>query len=55
MIAIIRTREDGRSKALCKLDIMNFTESQVRDRMEERGIKDDTFFICGFLIGELIG
>lgn len=48
MIAIIRTREDGRSKALCKLDIMNFTESQVRDRMEERGIKDDTFFICGF-------
>ncbi|HEN0128870.1 TPA: hypothetical protein U3Q82_001159 [Streptococcus agalactiae] len=48
MIAIVRTREGGRSKALCELDIMNFTESQVRDRMEERGIKDDTFFICGF-------
>lgn len=48
MIAIIRTRKDGRSKALCKLDIMNFTESQVRDRMEESGIKDDTFFYLWF-------
>lgn len=48
MIAIIRTREGCRSKALCELDIMNFTESQVRDRMEERGINDDTFFVCGF-------
>ncbi|HFH8018415.1 TPA: hypothetical protein ACIOJV_001342 [Streptococcus agalactiae] len=48
MIAIIRTREGGRSKALCELDIMKFTKSQVRNRMEERGINDDTFFIVGF-------
>lgn len=33
MIAIIRTREGGRSKALCELDIMKFTKSQVRNRM----------------------
>ncbi|MDV5976893.1 hypothetical protein [Streptococcus canis] len=48
MIAIIRTREKGRSQFLCELDIMQFTENQVRDRMIERGIKDDTFVICGF-------
>lgn len=27
---------------------MQFTENQVRDRMIERGIKDDAFFVCGF-------
>ncbi|ELY5748229.1 hypothetical protein RYR35_001473 [Streptococcus iniae] len=48
MIARIRTCEGGRSKALCELDIMQFTERQVRDRMEERGIRDDAFFVCGF-------
>ncbi|HEN9366478.1 TPA: hypothetical protein U9H59_001358 [Streptococcus agalactiae] len=48
MIAIIRTREKGRSQFLCELDIMQFTENQVRDRMIERGIKDGAFFICGF-------
>ncbi|MGT2888375.1 hypothetical protein ACVR0B_07230 [Streptococcus didelphis] len=48
MIATIRTRENGISQRLCELDIMQFTESQVRDRMEERGIRDDTFFVCGF-------
>ncbi|HEN0407603.1 TPA: hypothetical protein U5Y67_000094 [Streptococcus agalactiae] len=48
MIAIIRTHEKGRSQFLCELDIMQFTESQVRERMIERGIKDDAFFICGF-------
>lgn len=48
MIAIIRTHEKGRSQLLCELDIMQFTENQVRDRMIERGIKDDAFFVCGF-------
>lgn len=48
MIAIIRTHSRGNSQLLCELDIMQFTESQVRDRMYERGIKDDAFFICGF-------
>lgn len=48
MIAIIRTHEKGRSQFLCELDIMQFTESQVRERMIERGIRDDAFFICGF-------
>lgn len=48
MIAIIRTREKGRSQFLCELDIMQFTENQVRNRMIEKGIKDDAFFICGF-------
>lgn len=48
MIAIIRTHSRSNSQLLCELDIMQFTESQVRDRMYERGIKDDVFFICGF-------
>lgn len=48
MIAIIRVREDGKSYALCQLDLMRFTEDQVRERMSERGIRDDAFFICGF-------
>lgn len=48
MIARIRTRERGKSQFLCELNIMQFTEGQVRDRMQERGIKDDTFFVCGF-------
>lgn len=48
MIAIIRTHEKGSSQQLCELDIMQFTENQVRNRMLERGIKDDAFFVCGF-------
>ncbi|MSU87131.1 hypothetical protein EA438_05735 [Streptococcus dysgalactiae subsp. dysgalactiae] len=48
MIARIRTRERGKSQFLCELNIMQFTESQVRDRMQERGIRDDAFFVCGF-------
>lgn len=55
MIAIIRTHEKGRSQFLCELDIMQFTENQVRDRMIERGIKDDAFSFVVFLIGMLIG
>lgn len=49
MIAKIRIRSDGISRELCEMDIMKFTEEQVRERMSERGIRDDAFFICGFL------
>ncbi|HEM6116667.1 hypothetical protein [Streptococcus pluranimalium] len=48
MIAKIRTLSNGNSQFLCELDIMKFTEEQVRERMAERGIRDDAFFICGF-------
>lgn len=48
MIVRIRIRSDGNSRELCQLDIMKFTEEQVRERMVERGIRDDAFFICGF-------
>ena len=48
MIANIRIRDSGHSRLLCQLDLMRFSEEQVRERMRERGIRDDTFFICGF-------
>lgn len=48
MIARIRIRSDGTSRELCQMDIMKFTEEQVRERMSERGIRDDAFFICCF-------
>lgn len=46
MIAVIRTRVNGKSKKLCDLDLMKFTENQVRQRMYERGIEENAFFIC---------
>ena len=49
MIAIIRIRDQEHSKELCQLDLMRFSEDQVRERMRERGIRDDAFFICGFI------
>lgn len=49
MIANIRIRDSGQSKLLCQLDLMRFSEEQVRERMRERGIRDDTFFVCGFV------
>ena len=49
MIAYIRIRDSGQSKLLCQLDLMRFSEEQVRERMCERGIRDDTFFVCGFV------
>lgn len=49
MIANIRIRDSGHSKLLCQLDLMRFSEEQVRERMIERGIRDDTFFVCGFV------
>ncbi|WP_242258285.1 hypothetical protein [Streptococcus thoraltensis] len=48
MIAKIRTHNSGNSQFLCELDVMKFTEDQIRERMAERGIRDDAFFICGF-------
>ena len=49
MIANIRIRDSGHSRLLCQLDLMRFSEEQVRERMRERGIRDDTFFVCGFV------
>lgn len=49
MIANIRIRDSGQSKLLCQLDLIRFSEEQVRERMRERGIRDDTFFVCGFV------
>mgnify|MGYP007025964308 CR=1 FL=1 len=49
MIANIRIRDSGQSKLLCQLDLMRFSEEQVRERMRERGIRDDIFFVCGFV------
>ena len=48
MIANIRIRDNGYSNFLCELDLMCFSEEEVRERMRERGIRDDTFFVCGF-------
>ncbi|WP_195405282.1 hypothetical protein [Streptococcus constellatus] len=48
MIANIRVHADGQSRGLCQLDLMKFSEDQVRERMEERGFSDESFFICGF-------
>lgn len=48
MIANIRIRSSGYSKPLCQLDLMRFSEEQVRERMRERGFDDKSFFICGF-------
>lgn len=48
MIAVIRIRNETNSSVLCELDLMRFTEEQVRERMSERGIRDGAFFVCGF-------
>ncbi|MFM1676593.1 hypothetical protein AB6P01_08970 [Streptococcus mutans] len=53
MIAMIRIRDGTSSSALCKLDLMRFTEEQVRERMSERGIRGDAFFVCGFVDWEV--
>lgn len=53
MIAVIRIRNETNSSALCELDLMRFTEEQVRERMSERGIRDGAFFVCGFVDWEV--
>ena len=40
MIATIRVRADGSSSELCQLDLMKFSIEGVRQRMEEKGIRE---------------
>ena len=47
MIANIRVHIDGQSRELCFLDLMKFSEQQVRERMEEKGFSDQSFLMCG--------
>lgn len=48
MIANIRVQADGNSQSLCQLDLMKFGIEEIRQRMSERGIKEDSLFVCGF-------
>lgn len=48
MLANIRVRENGQSRFLCELDLMKFTKEQVQERISERGLDEDSFFVCGF-------
>ena len=48
MLANIRVRENGQSRFLCELDLMKFTKEQVQERINERGLDEDSFFVCGF-------
>ncbi|MDV5987565.1 hypothetical protein KB575_00585 [Streptococcus canis] len=48
MIANIRVHSQGNSKFLTNLDLLKFSEEQVRGRMETKGLSDDSFFIVGF-------
>ena len=48
MIANIRVLNEGNFEFLCELDIMRYSQEQVLERMKERGIERDNFFICGF-------
>ena len=47
MIANIRVLREGNFEFLCELDIMKFTQEQILERIQERGIDRDNFFICG--------
>lgn len=47
MIANIRVLREGNFEFLCELDIMKHTQEQVLERMKERGIEKDNFFVCG--------
>lgn len=47
MIANIRVLNEGNFDYLCELDIMKHTQEQVLERMKERGIEKDNFFVCG--------
>ena len=48
MLANIRVRENGESRFLCELDLMKFTKEQVQERINERGLDEESFFVCGF-------
>lgn len=47
MIANIRVLSEGNFEFLFELDIMKYSQEQVLERMNERGIDKDSFFICG--------
>lgn len=47
MIANIRVLREGNFEFLCELDIMKFTQEQILERMNERGIDKGNFFVCG--------
>lgn len=47
MIANIRVLREGNFEFLCELDIMKYGQEQVLERINERGIDKDNFFICG--------
>jgi len=47
MIANIRVLREGNFEFLCELDIMKYSQEQVLERMNEREIDKDSFFICG--------
>ena len=47
MIANIRVLREGNFEFLCELDIMKFTQEQILERMNERGIDKGNFLICG--------
>ena len=47
MIANIRVLNEGNFEFLCELDIMKYSQEQILERMQERGIAKDNFFICG--------
>lgn len=47
MIANIRVLREGNFEFLCELDIMKYSQKQVLERINERGIDKDNFFICG--------
>lgn len=49
MIIEMLVLENGTSRRLCQLDILKFSEAQVRNRMQERGIKEENCLIVGFL------
>ena len=48
MLANIRVRENGESRFLFELDLMKFTKEQVQERINERGLDEESFFVCGF-------
>ena len=48
MIAKVGIIYGGNSVSLVEVDLMRFTEEEIRSRMEEKGISEDSFFIAGF-------
>lgn len=53
MLANIRVITNGKSSPLCQLDLMKFSQEQVRERMSERDIADHDFRICGIVDWEV--